>query len=258
MDRSASHSQELRGMAAIVTGGSQGIGEAIARKFLAAGAAVTICARRADRVDAATERLRAIAANVQGLVADVRDPVQVRRVVDASVARYGGVHILVNNAGSGQIRDSLTLDLTAWYEVLDTHLTGALLMSQAAAAVMIEQGTGGVILNIGSIHSVLGMPRRAAYVAAKHGVIGLTRTLACEWAPYGIRVLALAPGYIATQREMEVDFTQADIHRRTPLGRFGTVDEVADVAVFLCSSRASFMVGPVVMVDGGWTAYAGW
>ncbi len=248
----------LRGRVAIVTGGSRGIGEGIARRFAAAGVSVAICGRRAERVEAAVDRLRASGAQALGVSADVRNPDDVTKFVDATRERFGRLDILVNNAGTGQIRDSLTLDLASWREVLDTHLTGALLMSQAAAGVMITRGTGGVILNIGSIHSTLGMPKRAAYVTAKHGLIGLTRTLACEWAPHGVRVLALAPGYIDTRREISVDFTEADIARRTPLGRFGTVEEVAEVAVFLCSPRASFLVGPVVMVDGGWTAYAGW
>ena len=251
-------SDDLRGRVAIVTGGSQGIGAAIARRFVAAGVSVAICARRADRVDATAAGLRAGGGDVLGLAADVRERDQVQRVVDATVGRFGRLDILVNNAGTGQIQDSLTLDLQSWRAVLETHLTGALIASQASARVMIEQGTGGVILNIGSIFSVQGMPKRAAYTTAKHGVIGLTRALACEWAPHGVRVLALAPGYIATQREVQVDFTEGDIGRRTPLGRFGTVDEVADVAVFLCSPRASFLVGPIVMADGGWTAYGGW
>lgn len=252
------HQNELHGRVAIVTGGSQGIGEAIARHLAAEGASISICARRVDRLDAALGRLRATGAQVLALPADVRNPDDVRRLVDATIERFGRLDILVNNAGTGQIHDTLTLDLASWREVLDTHLTGALLMSQAAAQPMIARGTGGVILNIGSIHSVLGMPQRAAYTTAKHGLIGLTRTLACEWAPHGIRVLALAPGYIGTRREVQLDFTEADIARRAPIGRFGTVDEVAEVAAFLCSPRASLMVGPLVLVDGGWTAYGGW
>ncbi len=248
----------LRGRVAIITGGSQGIGEAIAHRFAAAGVAVAICAQRAERVEAAVDRLRAQGAQALGVAADVRNPDDVTKFVDATLERFGRLDILINNAGTGQIRDSLTLDLASWRDVLDTHLTGALLMSQAAARAMIARGTGGVILNIGSIHSVLGMPKRAAYVTAKHGLIGLTRTLACEWAPHGVRVLMLAPGYIDTRREIKVDFTEADIARRTPLGRFGTVEEVAEVTVFLCSPRASFLVGPVILADGGWTAYAGW
>jgi len=249
---------EFRGYAAIVTGGSQGIGAAIATRLAAGGAAVAICARRADRVEEAARRLRASGTRVRGIVADVRDPAHVQRVVDDTVREFGRLDILINNAGEGQIRDTLTLDLDAWRGVLETHLTGAFLMSQAAARVMIPAGSG-VILNIGSVFSVRGMPRRAAYCTVKHGIVGLTEALACEWAPHGVRVVALGPGYISTPREgVAVDFSDEIVTRRTPLGRWGTPEEMAEVAAFLCSRRASFITGSLTMADGGWVAYGGW
>lgn len=248
---------EFAGQVAIVTGGSQGIGGAIARRLSAGGAAVTICARRADRVSDAVERLRASGARAHGLAADVRDPAHVRRIIDETVREFGRLDVLVNNAGSGQIRDTLTLELEAWRDLLDTHLTGAFLMSQAAARVMIPARRG-VILNIGSVFSVRGMPRRAAYCTAKHGIVGLTQALACEWAPHGLRVVALGPGYISTAREMPIDFSGEVVERRTPQGRWGTPEEMAEVAAFLCSPRASFVNGSLTMADGGWVAYGGW
>jgi NAD(P)-dependent dehydrogenase (short-subunit alcohol dehydrogenase family) len=249
--------EDLHGRAAIVTGGSQNIGEAIARRLTIAGAAVTICARRAERVRDAAARLRATGARVLDMVADVRDAGHVQRLVDSTVREFGRLDILVNNAGTGQIRETLAVDLKAWQELIDTHLTGAFLMSQAAARVMIP-ARAGVILNIGSVFSVRGMPKRAAYCTAKHGILGLTRALACEWAPHGVRVVALAPGYIETKREVPLDFSSEEITRRAPVRRWGTVDEVAEVAVFLCSPRASFVTGSLAMVDGGWVAYGGW
>jgi len=249
--------EDFGGRAAIVTGGSQNIGEGIARRLAMAGAAVTICARRAERVRDAAARLRATGARVLDMVADVRDPGHVQRLVDSTVREFGRLDILVNNAGTGQIRETLAVDMRAWQELIDTHLTGAFLMSQAAARVMIP-ARAGVILNIGSVFSVRGMQKRAAYCTAKHGILGLTRALACEWAPHGVRVVALAPGYIETKREVPLDFSSEEITRRAPVRRWGTVDEVAEVAVFLCSPRASFVTGSLAMVDGGWVAYGGW
>ena len=250
--------EDLRGQAAIVTGGSQGLGEAIARRLLDAGASVTICARRRERVERAAEQLGQGGRPIIGITADVSQPDDVRRVVDATVQRYGGLHILVNNAGSWKVIDSLDLDLPSWHQVLDASLTGAFLMSQASAGSMIKQATGGVIVNIASIFGVVGMVRRAAYVAAKHGLIGLTRALAVEWAPHGIKVVAVAPGYLEMERTQSTDYTVAEINKRTPLGRMSSLDEVANVVTFLCSSRAPSVLGSVVMVDGGWTAYGGW
>lgn len=248
---------EFLGQAAIVTGGSQGIGYAIARRFAASGAAVTICARRGERVDDAVRRLRNDGGRIHGLAADVRDPAQVERVVGETVREFGRVDILVNNAGAGQIRDSATLPLEAWREVLDTHLTGAFLMSQSAARIMLPRRSG-VILNIGSIFSIRGMPKRAAYATAKHGIVGLTRALACEWAPHGVRVLVLGPGYVDTPREIPIDFSRDLVEKRTPMGRWETPDELAEVAAFLCSARAGFVTGTLLMADGGWTSYGGW
>lgn len=250
--------EDLQGQVAIVTGGSQGLGEAIARRLLAAGVGVTICARRAEVVDRTTQRLSQDGRQVLGVAADVARPDDVRRVIDATVHRFGALHHLINNAGSWKVIDSLDLDLPSWHRVLDASLTGAFLMSQAAARPMITQATGGTIVNIASIFGVVGMVRRAAYVAAKHGLIGLTRALACEWAPHGIKVVAVAPGYLEMERAQPTDYTSADISRRAPLGRFSTLQEVAEVVTFLCSKRAPSILGSVVMVDGGWTAYGGW
>ena len=163
----------------------------------------------------------------------------------------------MNNAGAGQIRDSATLALDAWRELLDTHLTGAFLMSQAAARIMLPQRAG-VILNIGSVFSIRGMPQRAAYCTVKHGIVGLTRALACEWAPHGVRVVVLGPGYVDTPREVPIDFSRDTVERRTPMGRWETPEELAEVAAFLCSARAGFVTGTLLMADGGWTAYGGW
>jgi 3-oxoacyl-[acyl-carrier protein] reductase len=245
----------------VVTGASRGIGEAIATELAASGARVVLAAPGFDPATAATDRLREAGHEAIAVEADVTRHDDVARLVDGTVERFGRLDVLVNNAGIGAIGPSESLPLEVWQRTIDTNLTGVFLCAQAAGRVMIEQRRG-VIINIASIFGAVGMPQRAAYAASKHGVVGLTKVLGVEWAPHGVRVVAVNPAYVRTALD-ETDgqaggYTQADVERRTPAGRFASAQEVAQVVAFLATDRASFVTGSSVDVDGGWLAYGGW
>jgi 3-oxoacyl-[acyl-carrier protein] reductase len=192
---------------------------------------------------------------------DVTDGNQVQSVVDATVVRFGRIDVLVNNAGIGAVTASEDLAREVWDRVLDVNLTGPFLCSQAVGKVMLRQGHG-VNVNVASIFGLVGMPGRAAYAASKHGLLGLTKVLATEWAPRGVRVVAVNPAFVRTQLDT-VDqqtgvYSAADIERRTPLGRYAKAEDVARVVRFLASDDASYVTGAALDVDGGWLSYGGW
>ncbi len=251
----------LDGQVAIVTGSSMGIGRAIARAFGAAGARVVINSRDQARAREATDDLAADGVNAFAVVADLSRAEDVARLFATVDAEWGPPDVLVNNAGASMIGPSEHLSLDDWQYTLNLNLTAPFLCSQEAARRMIPRGKG-VIINISSVLGESGLPKRAAYCASKHGLNGLTKVLAVEWARHGIRVHAINPAYIATPMDtgdqVSGDYTHADIERRTPLGRYGTSDEVANAALFLASDASSYMTGSRVDVDGGWLAYGGW
>jgi NAD(P)-dependent dehydrogenase (short-subunit alcohol dehydrogenase family) len=247
---------ELVGRVALVTGAGSGLGLATARTFARAGARIVI---NDLRQEAAIAAARALGPEHLGVGGDVSQEADVASMVSAATAVSGRIDILVNNAG---LPDSLTptvdQSLAHWQRLIDVHLTGTYLMSKTVAPGMIRDG-GGVILNVSSIAGVLGLPVRTAYSAAKAGISMMTRTLGCEWAPHGIRVNAVAPGYILTPlleglaAAGKVDLDR--IRRRTPMGRLGTAQDIADVMLFLASDAARFVTGAVLPVDGGYCAW---
>jgi 3-oxoacyl-[acyl-carrier protein] reductase len=251
----------LDGRVAIVTGSSMGIGKAIARVYGRAGARVVVNGHHEARAHAAAAELSAEGIDAYAVVADVSQAADIARLFDAVDQHWGPVDVLVNNAGTNAIGPSEQLALTAWQRTFDLNLTGAFLCAQEAARRMIPRGSG-VIVNISSILGEIGLAQRAAYSSTKHGLNGLTKVLAIEWAPRGIRVNAINPAYIATALDAgdqaSGGYTVADIERRTPLGRYGTVDEVANTALFLASDASSYLTGSSIDVDGGWLAYGGW
>lgn len=252
----------LEGRVAIVTGSTKGIGFHIAQRFLEEGARVVINSRSVEDVRrTAKSLLREVPKSVLGVAADVGSAEECRKVVDATLSAFGAVDILVNNAGISMVAPSLDLSPEDWDRTLRIDLSGAFYMSQACARHMIPK-EGGSIINISSILGQGGLPKRAAYCAAKHGLIGLTRSLATEWAHWGIRVNAISPGYIRTAMDVRDgatgDYTEFDILGRTPLGRYGLPEEVADLALFLAGPASSYISGADIPVDGGWTAYTGW
>ena len=251
----------LTNRVAIVTGASRGIGAAIVEALADRGASVVASAHAADPPDAFVGDLEARGLRVRGKIADVTDPAQVQDLADSTQREYGRIDVLVNNAGIGAVAPSETLSLERWSRVLAVNLTGPLLCSQAVGQHMLDAGRG-VIINIGSIFGETGMPMRAAYAASKHGLVGLTRVLAIEWASRGLRVVTVEPAYVRTslddQDQKAGGYSANEIISRTPMGRYVEPHEIAATVAFLASDDASFITGATIPVDGGWLAYGGW
>ncbi len=240
---------------AIITGAADGIGWATAQRLAQSGDTVVLLDRDGE---AAAARAAQLGAGHLGLRCDVADEAGVDAAIGAVRERLGRIDTLVNNAGIGeQPAATLDQDVAAFDRVLQVHLRGTFLMSRAVARVMLGQG-GGAIVNIASIAGQAGIPGRNAYGAAKAGIAAMTRSMACEWARRGVRVNAVAPGYVRTAlverlaREGRVD--AARIEARTPLGRMARPEEIAEVIAFLASPQASFVTGTTVNADGGWLA----
>lgn len=244
------------GETALVTGAANGIGLAAATLLAARGARVAI----ADLDLAAAERAaRSLGPGHLAVRADVSSEEDVRRMVGEVLEAFGAVDVLVNNAGiPDRTIPTVDQDLAHWHRLLGVHLDGTYLVSKAVAPSMIARGRGAVV-NLCSIAGLLGIPVRTAYSVAKAGIAMLTRVLACEWARHGVRVNAVAPGYVRTGlvdslvRAGTVD--AGKIEHRTPMGRMASPEEIAAVIAFLASREASYVTGVVLPVDGGYTAF---
>jgi 3-oxoacyl-[acyl-carrier protein] reductase len=248
---------DLSGHVCVVTGGTRGIGASLALAIAEANANVCVLARDPDRLETfVTDARQRFGHRVRGVAADVTDADSVADAFDDIAGAWGPVDALVNNAGVSKVGNSLDYDLVDFSRILDVNVTGLFACSQAAGRQM--AGRGGSIVNIASISSFIGQPERAAYVASKSAVLGLTRALAVEWGAVGIRVNAIAPGYIKT--DLTDDLIQRQvispeaITARTPLRRFGQAADLVGATLFLLSSHAEFMTGQVLAVDGGWLA----
>ena len=252
-------SQRLSGQTAIVTGSSTGIGAAIAQRFADEGANVVTNSRDRERAEATATEIREGGGTAVAIESDVTDYDAMEALVEATVEEFGRLDVMVNNAGLTRIGPAERLDPEDWRHVIDVDLTGVFFGSQLAGRQMIDQESGGAILNVSSMLGEQGLQKRAPYCAAKAGVNNLTRTLAVEWAEHDIQVNALAPGFIQTditdQTQDSADYTDEDIRNRTPLGRYGTLDEMANCATFLVGND-HYVTGEVLRADGGWTAFA--
>jgi len=249
---------DLSGKTAIVTGGGKGIGRQMAEGLAEAGANIIVCARNAERCEQAAAELAELGVKTLGLRCDVRDPDQVQGIVARTVADFGRVDILVNNAGVVWGATPEDMPLEGWQKVVDVNLTGVFLFSQAAGRVMID-GDGGAIVNIASVAGLHGAPpeivNTVVYHATKGGVISFTRDLAWKWAPHGIRVNAIAPGWFPSDMaNFVIEHAGDDLVRRVPLGRFGGADDLKGPVVFLASDAAAYVTGHTLVVDGGQSA----
>jgi len=250
---------KLKDQVAIVTGASKGIGKAIAMRYAIEGARVMLASRSAKLLNEIAEDINDAGGRASAMEVDVCDHHSVEALVRQTVADFGCLDIMVNNAGISAAHASADLTPQMWDQAVKTDLYGVFYGCQSAARVMMTQASGGCIINITSILGSCAAPMRAAYCASKAGANMLTKVLSSEWASHGIRVNAIAPGYIRTELVQDIIdrglLEPAAIEKRTPLGRIGRVQDIEGMAVYLAGAEASYITGSVITVDGGWTAY---
>ncbi|NGO40559.1 3-oxoacyl-ACP reductase FabG [Limisphaera ngatamarikiensis] len=246
----------LHNRVAVVTGASRGLGRAIALKLAGAGADVALLARDVQRLSSVAEEIRQRGRRALPLPCDVSSESDVAAAAGEIRKAFGVVHILVNSAGINIRKPITDFTLEEWHRVLDTNLTGVFLMCRALIPLMRGQGYGR-ILNLTSIMSHVALPGRTAYAASKTGLLGFIRALALELAPEGITVNGISPGPVATEMNRPL-LENPELHReftaRIPMARWGTEEEIAALALYLCSDEAGWITGTDIRIDGGWTA----
>jgi 2-deoxy-D-gluconate 3-dehydrogenase len=250
---------DLKGKAAIVTGGNGGIGLGIARGLADAGADIAVVGRNEAKSKAAATELAARGVRAIAVVADVTDKAAVGSMVERVKRELGRIDILVNNAGINIRKAPHNLELEEWTSVIDTNLTSAFLCSKAVHPAM-KQAGGGKVINIGSMMSLFGASFAPAYAASKGGIVQFTRACACAWAADNIQANAILPGWIDTdltrRARVEVNGLHERVLSRTPAARWGAIDDFAGIAVFLASPASDFVTGAAIPIDGGYSIMA--
>jgi NAD(P)-dependent dehydrogenase (short-subunit alcohol dehydrogenase family) len=247
---------ELKNKVAVVIGGTSGIGRAIAHGFARAGADVVPTSRRAEQVEAAAREIEDLGTRSLRVTSDVSDRASLEQVLSETVAAFGKVDILVNSAGRTKRAPTIDFPEDDWTAIIDTNLTGTLRACQVFGRHMLERESGSII-NIASLSTFVALHEVAAYSASKAAVGSLTKSLAVEWSSRGVRVNAIAPGVFRTALNTKLlDETERgrEFLMRTPMRRFGKVEELAGAAIFLASDAASFVTGEILAVDGGFLA----
>ncbi|MDQ3375841.1 MAG: SDR family oxidoreductase [Actinomycetota bacterium] len=251
---------EKRETVAVVTGAARGIGKGICSELADRG--FRIAANDLSAPDVTVEELRAAGAEVLALPGDVSNEAAVRQMVETVIGEFGRIDVLVNNAGISTIVPAEETTLADWNRTLAVNLTGPFLTCREFGKTMLKRGSGSIV-NVSSVAGLLGVGDRAAYNASKHGLVGLTRTLAAEWGGRGVRVNAVCPGWVKTEMDDEDQgaggYTDADIEGRVPMARFATPEDVARAVAFLADPEWSgFVNGHTLSVDGGWFADGSW
>jgi len=247
---------DLTGRVALVTGGNGGIGLGMAEGLAQAGAAVMIAGRNKAKNETAVAALQKLGAKAAAIEVDVTKEADCRAMVDAAVAKFGGLQILVNNAGTNIRKPPEEVSLQEWRTVLDTNLTSAFMASQAAFPAMTKAGFGKVI-SIGSMMSIFAAPYSPAYAASKAGIVQFTKSMATAWAKHNIQANAVLPGWIDTEltrgARRQVEGLHERVLARTPAARWGDPRDFAGTAVFLASAASDFVTGAAIAVDGGYS-----
>jgi NAD(P)-dependent dehydrogenase (short-subunit alcohol dehydrogenase family) len=249
---------DLTGRVAIVSGGSMGLGRQMAEGLAEMGANLVLCARKKKRCEEAAETLKKLGAQVLALECDVKDKSTIERVLEVTLATFGRIDVLVNNAGVSWGAPVEDMTLEQWDKVLSTNLTGTFLFCQAAGKAMVAQRSGKII-NIASVAGFGGASaelQAIGYHASKGGVIAFTKDLACKWAPHNIQVNAIAPGWFPTHMSgWIIEHRGESLLQKIPSGRFGGDHDLKGAAVFLASDASAYVTGHVLVVDGGQTAW---